>query len=362
MYTYNIYPIAVIAVAVSVAIITFTRYRGDAWPAWRRSMLLMWGSALIVATPMLVYIANPDSVYWDHIDNYSQVGVARSEEFEDAGVFERVRLIGDQTRAFAEAYAWDGRLDDVDGWGTIGEDPTNDESRPVFDPPTLLLLACGLGFAWVKRREPMVIVALCCLFIIPLPAVLQRGSVMRQPVAVAPFVMFIAALPLAWLWRTAAESPKNARYVVMAATLSIVGLIATITVRDYFWVWREDAWPRAIYFSEMTTASDYMRELPDGAFVLFFSERAPIYLESRQFLAPDVEGSDRSAEYGPFGESIEVYARDRFTVFVLLDRYVGLLPEIERRYPGGTTRIFERDGKFEFASYELPPVEGETEP
>jgi hypothetical protein len=88
---------------------------------------------------------------------------------------------------------------------------------------------------------------------------------------------------------------------------------------------------------------------------LFYSERAPLDLESRQFLAPDVFGSDRSAEFGPFGESLQVYDRDRLTVFVLLDRYVDLLPEIEARYPGGIVRVFERDGKFEFVAYELPP-------
>ena len=42
-----------------------------------------------------------------------------------------------------------------------------------------------------------IVAAICCLVIIPLPATLQQGSVMRQPVAVAPYVALLAALPLA---------------------------------------------------------------------------------------------------------------------------------------------------------------------
>ena len=33
------------------------------------------------------------------------------------------------------------------------------------------------------------------------------------------------------------------------------------------------------------------------------------------------------------------------------------LPEIQARYPGGTTVYATRDGKFEFVAYELPAQE-----
>ena len=75
-----------------------------------------------------------------------------------------------------------------------------------------------------------------------------------------------------------------------------VAVIATATVRDYFWTWREDPFTREVYFSEMTSASTYMRELPDGTIVLLYSDRAPFDLEMRRMIAPRVAGTDRSAD------------------------------------------------------------------
>jgi hypothetical protein len=124
-----------------------------------------------VALPMIVYIARPDSFYWSHITNYSDVSVTQTQEFEDAGALGKARLVGEQLRTFARAYAWGGERDYVDASGL----------RATFDWPTLALLAAGLVLAARRRREPLVIAALCCVLVIPLPALLQQGSITRQP-------------------------------------------------------------------------------------------------------------------------------------------------------------------------------------
>jgi len=348
-YTYNIYPVAVVAVFAFLAIVTWTRYRGADWRWWRGSMLLFIAVGSVVALPMIVYVADPDSFYWFHVRNYSEVSVWQTPEYQDKDLAGKIRLIFRQVDIFAGAYAYDEVPDYVDGNGDI---------RPMFDPATLALLIVGLGFAWRERRRPVTIAALCCLFIIPLPAVLQNGSIMRQPIAAAPAAMFIAALPLAALWRFGERSWREQRGAAVIAGLGVcvvLALITTTTVRDYFWTWRKDDLTRLIYFSEETTASDYMRGLPDDAYVLFYSDHAPLYLETRQFLAPDVEGEDRSRDFSNLNGSIEDVDRSRMNVFVLLDEYAGLLEEVEERYPGGTARTFMRDGKFEFNAYEVGP-------
>lgn len=348
-YTYNIFPVAVVAVVVFLAIITLMRYRrGDAWRWWRGSMGVFGGAAFVVALPMIMYVANPNSFYWDHIRNYDDVRVTETEEFKEGSTGEKIELVARQVETFVGAYAWDGELDIVDGNGL----------RPMFDPVVVVLLLAGLVFAVRERRNPVVIAALLCLFIIPLPAVLQRGSIMREPVGAAPYVALIAALPLAFMWRTALEGWAERRIAAMAVggvAIALLVATTTITVRDYFWVWRKDDWPRFIYHAPTTTAADYMRGLPDDAFVLYYSWQTPIDIEIIQFLAPDVEGSDRSFEYSDFGGSIEVFDRSRPTVFLLMQEYEYLLPEIEERYPGGTTVRVTRDGKYEFIAYELPP-------
>jgi hypothetical protein len=249
-------------------------------------------------------------------------------------------------RTFVAAYAWDGNRDFVDASGL----------RPAFDAPTLILLAVGLVMAVRRRREPMMIAALCCFLIIPLPAVLQRGSITRQPLGAAPFAMFFAALPLAAIWRAAWESHERWRLPAMGAVAAIVAIITAITVRDYFWTWRRAEFVRFVYHAEITAASSYMRTLPQDDAIFFYSDRHPFSLETRQFLAPDVRASDRSSEFGSLGGSIQIDDRSRPVVFVLLGRYRSLLPKLERTYPGGRAAEVTHDGVTEFVAYELPPA------
>jgi len=352
IYTYNIYPVAVVAVFAFVGIMWLSewRHRDDRrW--WLGSTLAFGAAAFVVALPMFIYLSNPDAYYWKHIDNYQEVGVAQSEDWDDASMAGKLRLTGEQAWTFFRHYTYDADEDIVDGNGI----------RPVFDPLSLVLIAAGLVFAWRYRRNPVVIAAICCVLIIPLPAITQRGSIMRQPLAAAPFVMLIAALPLAAAWRAGLED-RRARSVAFGAVTITLAILTTFTVRDYFWTWREHPWVRLIYFSEFTTASTFMDGFGDDAYFYLYSDRAPLSQETRQFLAPDAVGEDRSREFSGADASIEDIDRSRQTVFVLMDPYFDLLPQIEARYPGGRSVEATRDGKLEFYAYILPPENGVTTP
>jgi len=347
VYAYNVDAIAIVAVAAFFAIMTTTTWRRrEPVRLWCAAMSVTGTSALIVALPFIWYVSNPDAYYWKHIDDYRSTGVLRSQEYRDAGPIGKVQVIGDQLRDFASSYAWDGHPDIIDANGL----------RPMFDPASLVLLATGAVLAFRRRREPMVILAACCIAILPLPALLQRGSMMREPLGAAPFVMFIAALPLAALWRTLLRRGADPGVRSLAAGIAVAcaGIILGLTVHDYFWTWRKDGLTRYVYHSEVTSASLYMRTLPADAYVYFYSERHPLYLETRTFLAPGVQGEDRSREFSDRGSSIESIDRNRPVSFVLLGDYLPLLPRIEQRYPGGIKRKVTRDGKTEFYAYELP--------
>ncbi len=342
VYTYNIYPIAVAAFALAVAIISFVRYRGAEWRWWRGSVLALFAAALVVALPMIVYVARPYSYYWSHFGNYADVSVTQSQEYEDAGVGGRLKLIGEQAGTFLGAYAWQGEQDSIDASG----------ERAALDWPTLVLLAGGVAMAARRWRDPMMIVAICCLLVIPLPAVLQRGSITREPLGAAPYVMFLAALPLAAVWRAAWRSRESWRLAAMVAVMSIVGIICAITVRDYFSAWRRSELVRLAYHAEITSASEYMRKLPDDTYVYFYSDRHPFRLEVRQFLAPNAHGSDRSYEFSTARASIAIDRHGPVT-FVLLGTYRFLLPALMDRYPGGHAVVGTHDGVTEFEAYEV---------
>ncbi|HEX5478330.1 MAG TPA: glycosyltransferase family 39 protein [Dehalococcoidia bacterium] len=380
VYTYNIYPIAIVAVGAFLAIMTVrvllaerARRRthdagrtvghdvganatepGDGRAAglglrppelrlWLIAMGVFALAALIVATPMINYLRNPDAIYWQHFNNYESVRVTRTPEYAAAGTWEKLGLILGQAKYFASAYAWHGRPDYVDGNGL----------RPIFDPLTLALLLVGLVFAWKYRRNALIIAALCCFVIIPLPAVPQTGSIMREPVGAAPYAMLFAALPLAAAWRWGMRRRDVVpRWLPAGAACVAVVVIGAWTVRDYFGKVPGDDLTRFVYSSQVTSASTFMSTLPEGSYVYFYSDRWPFHIETRQYLAPDVQGQDRSEEFA--GEiSIPTVDPAQRSVFIVLGRYEPMLTSIEARYPGGRETIETRDGKFEFAAYEV---------
>jgi hypothetical protein len=205
----------------------------------------------------------------------------------------------------------------------------------------------------------MVRAALCCALIIPLPAALQYGSVMRQPVGAAPYVALLCALPLAAIWRSAmgtgmTRRPSLAGAIAVGAVAAALFATTFITVRDYFWEWPREGHTRFVYHQEMTAASEYMKSLPEGAYVYFFSDRHPLGLETRQYLAPDVQGEDRSYEFSDFDGAVDGIDRSRPAVFVLLPDYADRIAAIEVAHPGGVTREHYRRGELDFIAYELP--------
>jgi len=347
VYAYNIGFIAVLAVAVVLAVLTLVRY--PSWKAlrlWWLSPALCFGVALIVVLPFFWYISDPHAYFWVHIDSYRDLGVLRSTDYRVADTAGKIRIIGDQFRDFAATYAWRGVPDNVDASGV----------RPAFDPITLVLLVFGVVMAVRRWREPMVIASVCCVLIVPLPALLQRGAMTREPLGAAPFVAFLCALPLATLWRgTASEGGMLLRGAFAALAVAPVVLIGALTVHDYFWTWRYNVpVTRFVYHQEITSASLYMKTLPPDAYVLFYSYRHPLSLETRTFLAPDIHGEDRSSEFGRGGLSIERPPRPGPIVFVLLDDYVSLLSQIARRYPGGVVQSAKHDGMVDFYAYAIP--------
>jgi hypothetical protein len=200
------------------------------------------------------------------------------------------------------------------------------------------------------------IAALCCVFVIPLPAVLQQGSITRQPLGAAPFAMFIAALPLAAAWRAAVAARAEVRIPLGAGIAAIITVTAAITVRDYFSTWRRATLTAFVYHVEVTAASEYMQTLSPDASVYFYSDRHPFRIETRQFLAPDVDGSDRSSEFSAFNGSITMIDRSRPVVFVVLGRYRRLAPDLEAAYPGARLITGTHAGATTFLAFEVAPV------
>jgi hypothetical protein len=78
-----------------------------------------------------------------------------------------------------------------------------------------------------------------------------------------------------------------------------------------------------------------MAGLPSDNYVLYLNAEATIGYETARFLAPNVRGEDRSAEFGR--PSLRTDDVEGQPVFLLLGEYMGKLDELRQRYPGGET-------------------------
>jgi hypothetical protein len=168
----------------------------------------------------------------------------------------------------------------------------------------------------------------------------------------APFLAAFAGFGIVALWRGAW---RRGFWPGIAAVMAL-GLLTGVTIyRDLddqlrlFPRSQEAAW---VFSREMTAAAQFMRDLPPGRHVYFFSERWPVDYEIRQFLAPDVSAEDRSREFGRFDLAVD--PAQGTSVFILLGSYQELLPEIERRYPGGEMVRGGMGTDSDFVAYVVP--------
>jgi hypothetical protein len=101
-----------------------------------------------------------------------------------------------------------------------------------------------------------------------------------------------------------------------------------------------------------------MQSLPEKPYVYFYSSRWSFNYETRQYLAPDVDGEDRSREFGRVQGFGPAGGLDRSldSLVMLLPPYTEALADVRRLYPGGQ-EVIRRDGdQVLFIAYHLPAV------
>ena len=96
-----------------------------------------------------------------------------------------------------------------------------------------------------------------------------------------------------------------------------------------------------------------MATLETSDYVYFFSESSSLTHETVRYVAPDVSGEDRSAEFGE--HSLDIDPANGRPVFVLLGVYRDDLVELQEIYPGGHVIRRGENPDTEFVVY-LPPT------
>ncbi|HLF77647.1 MAG TPA: glycosyltransferase family 39 protein [Dehalococcoidia bacterium] len=345
LYTYNVYPIFVIAFAIWVAAYTFIYKRGDG--AWLRHVALAAGVSVAAGLPLFIFIATQVDEYFAHYDEYySRYSVLRSARFQDGDLTGKVTVVAEQAWRFAGAYVWQGVRDKVDGASADG--------RPIVDPATVALFLVGLGMAAWRWRAPPYLLCLCMVGVMPLAGLLQTNATYRGTLGLAPFVYVLAALPLAVVWREASNLAKSDGRLLKTAVVFALGLIAFVNLHSYFGRWAGSEHFDSVYARDFTQAVQYANSLDGQPYVFFLSDEFTFNHETRLFLAPDLEGEDRSTEFLGWRD-LFIYATGD-AILLLTNAYAqdDTLDSLQELYPGGAAYIRERDGRRVFVVYTLP--------
>jgi hypothetical protein len=350
LYTYNVYPAFVLAFAGWVGVYTWLHRRGAEFRPWARNVALAAVVAFIVGLPMFAFIATNRDEYFQHYDQYyEQYSVLASAEYRRGSTATKAEAVGSQVLRFIGAYAWEGTPDLVDGAAPNG--------RPLLDVLTLWFALVGAAYCLLHRRSPPYLLCICLFVVLPLPGLLQTNATYRGPLALAPFLCFLVALPLAMAWRAAAELRAGLGRAFRAAVLLTLASIAFLNLQAYFSDWASSRFFDRVYARDFSEAMEYVRDLPDRPYVYLLSERISFDHETRLFLAPRLAGEDRSLRFSGVRD-LDFPATRRGAV-VLLDAYTrgDTLDELQRRYPGGEAHLRLRHGGLAFAIYRLPDPE-----
>lgn len=345
IYTYNVYPIFVVAFAFWVLAHTFVWERGPGLSLWLRNVAIAALASFVVALPLFAYAARGGGSYFNHYRSYyEQYSVLQSPPFQQGGFGEKLGVLLDQVQRFFGAYAWQGVTDYVDGAAPHGE--------PMLGALLLGLVLLGAAFVLRRAREPANSLCLIMVAVIPLTSILQTNATYRGPLGAAPFLLYFAAVPLAFAWERGAVMRPYAGAALRGAAVLALLLVAYRDVALYFRDWARSPVFDWVYARQISAASTYAQSLPDRPYVYFYSERWSFNYETRQYLAPGLAGEDRSREFGQHqGFDID---RSRDALILLLPPYVNDAEQIRQRYPSGLEFVMRDGGETLFIAYLVP--------
>ena len=337
-YTYNAYPVFIGALGVFIlwqVLWLALRRQNDEIRRFGGRVIFLGVIAIIAALPLILYAVDSANDYFAH---HNGISVFDTEAWDQGNLFDRADVLIDGTGGFIKAAFWSGEPDGADGAG----------HQAMIDRVSLLLVILGFGIFLWRWRQPGSAAALLMIAILPFATVVTTNGTFRQSIAIVPFLAAFAAAPLALWWRQSGKLRPVLRNASYAAIVAIVGLVAYLNLSFYFGEFEDTTIAQFVFGRELTDASLFVRDLPADDLIYFYSGRWSYEYETRQYLAPDHVGVDRSNEHGG---GFDLTLRDDADIaYVFLSPYLEQADAVAQLYPGGTLV----EGGESFRAYLLP--------
>lgn len=305
-----------------------------------RSVLGFGVGGLVTLAPMLRVMFDDKHDYWSHP---RLVSLFNTPEWSAAdGLLSKLGLVFDGYVEVWDALIFSPEIDYADGMGI---------TQPISR--TLVVLALGgiVSVLWAKKSNWFGYLCVLAVFMAPLASAITTGGDYRRVLVMIPMLAVLAGIGFAWCY----DRLVRRSHVYAALFVAVVALfVAILPVQQYFTTFRDSPAQKWIFVEELLGPSEAMNAHPD-AFVNFYSARHSLHYESLQFLAPNVIGTDRSAEFG--GEEagldpLSGYDSQR-QLFIFVGPYVNQLVELETMWPDGEV-VAESSVDVPYVAYLVP--------
>ena len=276
--------------------------------------------------------------------------IINSPAYQEADIFGRVEVVASRAWEYILALTWSTNRDSVVRLGIT----------PVLDGFTVVLGLLGLAYMAINWRRPAHVLVMLMILTLAMGAVLTSIGMFRRSFGVVPFISLAAALPLALVWEQSQKLRAVRRWALIGAIVVILGLIAQVNLVRYFDTFANSPATWGGFNEGLTKASVHVADLPSEPYIYLYSGRRAFGYQTQKYLLPDRPGEDRSLEFGQFSLEAD---RTKDVVFVFLDPYLDLLPQVVVLHPGGIAHE-ERDaaGKLLFRAYYLPRQAAGSQP
>ena len=320
IYSYNAH---VVFIATEFIFLLFALWRQCEVPLRTR---LLWfavfaATLLVVASPMLRFALDSTNDYFSHAKLLSIF--ATSSWQEQNGWGEQILFLTSRYVHYWSGLVWAPELNYGDGTGTT----------PFVPPALAALTLVGVAFA-LRRRQNVAEFALLLMAMSPLSAVVTVEGTSRRTFVVVLSIAILAAFGLVETYKMLVRRRAYWKPTFVSALALWVLGISLVEMKNYFLLATRSQHMNWVFCRDLEESIVWMNALPAKSSVLFFSERWSFDYEPRVFLAPDINGENRSKEFGQFN----LYRDSRLqhpTAWVLLGNYREQLVPLQQLYPGG---------------------------
>jgi len=337
IYVYNAHPLLAAIVGLFIAGFLMVNRKGSLRLDFTGAAVF--GLAkLVVMIPMIRFATAENTYYWDHFQRDSVTDSADWQTLD--GPVDQARFLLSGYRGIWNWLCCEPGLDPVDGTGLT-----------IIAPPAMLLLAAfGMIVALSFYRKPLVWLSVLIVVILPIAPVISIEGEARRTLALAPFLAMFCALGTVGSVELARREGRRLTYLTATAAVLVTGVVMVQNLNLYF---REFPDPEAqvhILGQPVADAARFLNQVDDEYYVYFYSDVWSIDYATREYLAPDVRGEDRSREFGDFGYAMDP-TRGR-PLFVFLGTYLDEVETVRGMYPGAEITPENRDTEPTFRVFE----------